>query len=47
MMIRIEMRNCNMILTENQQNYQLYHQLKVINANIFPVKKCYLLMKEE
>ena len=47
MLIRIEMRNCNMILTENQQNYQLYHQLKVINANIVPVKKCYLLMKEE
>ena len=28
------MKNYNMILREKQQNYQLYHQVKLINMNI-------------
>ena len=37
----------NMILTEKQQKYQHYHQIKLINMNIVQVKKYYLLFKEE
>ena len=33
-MIRLEMKNCNMILTEKQQKYQLYHLKKLINMNL-------------
>ena len=28
-MIRLEMKNYNMILTEKQQKYQHYHQVKI------------------
>ena len=28
------MKNYNMILTEKQQKYQLYHQVKLMNMNI-------------
>ena len=28
------MKNCNMILTEKQQKYHLYHQVKLMNMNI-------------
>ena len=28
-----------MILTEKQQKYQLYHQVKLINVNILQLKK--------
>ena len=38
-MIGLEMKNCNMILTEKQQKYQHYHLEKLINMNILQVKK--------
>ena len=38
-MIRLEMKNCHMILTEKQQKYQLCHQVKLINMNILQEKK--------
>ena len=40
------MKNCNMILTEKQKKYQLYHQIKLINMNILQVKKYYPLVKK-
>ena len=33
-MIRLEMENYNMILTEKQQTYKHYHQVKSINMNM-------------
>ena len=33
------MKNCNMILIERPQKYQLYHQAKLINMNILLGKK--------
>ena len=33
-MLRLEMRNCNAILTDRQQQYQYYHQLKLTNMNV-------------
>ena len=44
-MIRLDMKNYNLILTEKQQKYQHYHQFKLINMNILQVKKYYLLIK--
>ena len=44
-MIRLEMKNCNMILTEKHQKYQLYHLEKLINMNILQVNICCLLIK--
>ena len=38
-MIRLEMKNYNMILTEKQEKYQYYHLEKLININILKVKK--------
>ena len=38
-MIRLELENCNRILTEKQQKYQHYHPEKQINMNILQVKK--------
>ena len=32
-MTRLEMKNYNMILTETQQKYQHYYQLKLINMH--------------
>ena len=46
-MIRLEMKNYNMILTEKQQKYQLYHQVKLISMNILQVKKYDLLIKDK
>ena len=46
-MITLEMKNYNMILTENQQNNQHYHQVKLINMDILQVKMYYLLIEEE
>ena len=46
-MIRLEIQNCNMILTEKQQKYQHYLLEKVINMNILQVKKYYPQVKEE
>ena len=45
-MIRLEMKNCNLILTEKQQKYQHYHLEKLISMNILQVKKYYLLMED-
>ena len=43
-MIRLEMKNYNMILTKKQHKYQLYDQVKLINMNILNVKKyCHLI----
>ena len=43
-MIRFEMKNCNMILTEKQQKYQHYNLGKLINMNILLGKKyCHLI----
>ena len=33
-MIRLEMKNCNTVLTEKQQKYQFYDLEKLINMNI-------------
>ena len=45
--IRLEMKNCDMILIEQQQKYQLYHQVKFININILLVKiYCHLINKK-
>ena len=38
-MIRLQMKNCNVILTEKQQKYQHYHPVKLINTNILWAKK--------
>ena len=44
-MVRLEMKNYNMVLTETQQKYQLNHLEKLMNVNILKVKKYYLLIK--
>ena len=46
-MVRYEMKNCNKILTEEQQKDQFYHHVKLINPNILQAKKYYLLFKVE
>ena len=46
-MIKLEMKNYNMILTEKQQKYQHYHLEKLINMNILQVKKYFLLTKDK
>ena len=46
-MIRLEIKNYNMILTKKQQKDQHYHKVKLINMNILQVKKYYHLIKEE
>ena len=33
--MRLEMKNCNMILRNKLQKHQHYHQEKLINVNIF------------
>ena len=38
MKTRSEMKNYNMILTEKQQKYQLYHLEKLKNINILQVR---------
>ena len=38
-MLRLEMNNCNTMLTGKQQNYQRYYLLKLINMNILQVNK--------
>ena len=47
MTIRLEMKNCNTILTEEQQKYQHYLLKKLINVNILQVKKYCLLIKDK
>ena len=46
-MIRLEMKNDNIIVTEKQQKYRHYQQVKLIYINISQEKKYYLLIKEE
>ena len=41
------MGNYNNILTEKQQKYQYYHQVKLININILQVDRYYLPIKVE
>ena len=41
MMIKLEMKNYNMILTDKQQKYQQYHLEKLITINILQVQKYY------
>ena len=47
LMIRLEINNYNTILTEEQQKYQHYHQVKLINMNILQAQRYYLLIKAE
>ena len=44
-MIKLRMKNYNMVLTDKQQKYQRYRQVKLINMNILPVKRYYHLIK--
>ena len=46
-MIRLEMKNYNMVLIERQQKYQHYHQVKLLNINILQKNKYYLPIKAE
>ena len=46
-MIRLEMKNYNMILTEKLLKYQLYHQAKLISMNILLVKIHYHLIQQQ
>ena len=46
-MIRLKMKNYNKLLTEKQQKYQHYHEVKLINMNILQVKKYCHLVKVE
>ena len=46
-MIRLEMKNCNMIFTEEQQKCQHYHLEKLINMNILQVNKYCLVIKDK
>ena len=46
-MMRLEMKNYNMILIEKQQNNQHYHLEKFININILQVTKYSLLIKDK
>ena len=36
-MIKLEMKNCYMILTDKQQKYQPYHQGKLVSTNFLQV----------
>ena len=38
-MTRLEMKNCNMVLTEKKRKYKHYHQVKLIDMNILHAKK--------
>ena len=42
---KLEMKNCNMILTETQQKYQHYHLEKT--DKYLQVEKCCLLVKDK
>ena len=43
----LEIKKCNMILTEKQQKHQHCHLEKIINMNILQVKKYSRLIKEK
>ena len=44
-MMRLKMKNYNMILIENHKKYLIYHEAKLINMIILQARKCYLLTK--
>ena len=46
-MIRLDMKNYNMILTEKPQKYQLNHQAKLVSMNILMVKKYHHLINKK
>ena len=47
LMIRLEMKNYNTILTEKPQKCQHYHHVKLINMNVLQAKKyCHLIKSE-
>ena len=46
-MIRLKMKNVNMVLTKKQGQYQHYRQEKLIHKNILQVKKYHPRIKEE
>ena len=46
-MIKLKIKNSNMISIEKQQNYQHYHLEKLTNMNVLQVNKCYHLIKVE
>ena len=46
-MVRLKMKNCNMILIEKLQKYQSYQQAKLTSMNILLVKKYYHLIKNK
>ena len=41
------MKKYSLMLTEKQQKYQHYHQVKLINMNILQVKKYFHPIKKE
>ena len=47
LMIKLRMKNYNMILTEKLQKYQPYHQTKLISISILLVKKNSNLIKDK
>ena len=46
-MIRLEMKNCKMILTEKHKKYQHYNLEKLINMKILQVREYCLLIKDK
>ena len=46
-MIKLKVKNYNTILTEKQQEYQYYYQVKLIDMNFLQMKKFYHLVKAE
>ena len=44
---RLDMKNCNTILTEKQRKYQHYQLEKLLIMNILQVVKYYLLIKDK
>ena len=46
-MIRLEMKNFNMMVIEKQQKYKHFHMKKLVTMNILQVKKYCLLMKDK
>ena len=46
-MIKLEIKNYNIVLKETQQKYQYYNPQKLANESILQVKKYYHLIKIE
>ena len=46
-MIRLDMKNYNIILIKKQLRHQLYHQAKLVSMNISLVKKYYHLINKK